>query len=70
MPTPMTSTSFLRPSLPAVTAAVFVALMSGCAVTRVDPPAPYGHEKKSGLSWPSCRTVSCNFAVPSGVFGG
>ncbi len=60
MPTPMTSTSFLRPSLPAVTAAVFVALMSGCAVTRVDPPAPVAapaQYKEDGL-WKKARPAA------------
>ena len=57
MPTPMTSTSFLRPSLPAVAAAVLVALLSGCAVTRVDPPAPVtapAQYKEDGL-WKQAR---------------
>ena len=60
MPTPMTSTSFLRPSLPAVAAAVLVALMSGCAVTRVDPPAPVSapaQYKEDGL-WKKARPAT------------
>jgi NodT family efflux transporter outer membrane factor (OMF) lipoprotein len=63
MPTPMTSmtsTSFLRPSLPAVAAAVLVALLSGCAVTRVDPPAPVAapaQYKEDGL-WKQARPAT------------
>ena len=63
MPTPMTSTtssSFLRPSLPAVAAAVLVALLGGCAVTRVDPPAPVtapAQYKEDGL-WKQARPAT------------
>jgi len=60
MPTPMTSTSFLRPSLPAVAAAMLVALLSGCAVTRVDPPAPVtapAQYKEDGL-WKQARPAT------------
>ena len=63
MPTPMTSmtsTSFLRPSLPAAAAAVLVALLSGCAVTRVDPPAPVtapAQYKEDGL-WKQARPAT------------
>nr|WP_255511896.1 TolC family protein [Mitsuaria sp. TWR114] len=56
----MTSTSFLRPSLPAVAAAVLVALLSGCAVTRVDPPAPVtapAQYKEDGL-WKQARPAT------------
>ena len=63
MPTSMTSTtstSFLRPSLPAVAAAVLGALLSGCAVTRVDPPAPVtapAQYKEDGL-WKQARPAT------------
>ena len=63
MPTSMTSTtstSFLRPSLPAVAAAVLGALLSGCAVTRVDPPAPVtapAQYKEEGL-WKQARPAT------------
>jgi len=56
----MTSTSFLRPSLPAVAAAMLVALLSGCAVTRVDPPAPVtapAQYKEDGL-WKQARPAT------------
>src|SRR5712691_1473113 len=38
--------------------------------SRVEPPAPYVHEKNRGFSCASCFQVWRSLSIPSGVFGG
>src|SRR5215467_3297818 len=38
--------------------------------SRVEPPAPYVHEKNLGFSCASCFQVERSFSMPSGVLGG